>query len=332
MEKQNKKDGKSGVKYGIVIVCTGFFGVINLCWNTLPLPKANTNDKSRIRRRKESAGMITASVVLYNTPEQFFWKFYQSYEPGSNRKLYIIDNSERETFYCRAIVNENVSYTFNNRNLGYGKAHNIGIRKAIKEHSDYHLVVNSDVWFDSSVLDALQKYADQHRDVVYILPQVRYPNGNIQCLCKLLPTPFDLFLRRFLPDTKLTRRWNDKYTLKCFGYKKIINPPCLSGCFMFLRTAALEENHMEFDERFFLYFEDFDFIRRLHRIGKTIFFPNVEITHRQESGSYKNCKLLLQHIKSAWRYFNKYGWFVDGERSVMNKRILKELEKFNIES
>ena len=269
--------------------------------------------------------MITASVVIYNTPYQMFWELYQSYKPDENRKLYIIDNSQTETSYCRTIEDKNVEYFFNNKNIGYGAAHNIGIRQAFQDHSEYHLVLNPDIQFDRSIVDSLQSYADKHQDVVYMLPKVLYPDGSIQYLCKLLPTPFDLLLRRFLPDTKFTRKWNDKYILKDSGYAQIINPPCLSGCFMFLRTSALQQNQLEFDERFFLYCEDFDFMRRLHRIGKTIFYPNVAIIHKHERSSYKSWKMLLQHMKSACIYFNKYGWFVDRERRIMNRRILEEL-------
>ena len=37
--------------------------------------------------------------------------------------------------------------------------------------------------------------------------------------------------------------------------------------------------------------------------------------------------MLFTHIKSAIRYFNKFGWFFDKERRTMNKAILKEIEE-----
>ncbi len=268
--------------------------------------------------------MITASVVLYNTPYLVFWELLQSYKPDADRKLYIIDNSNMETAYCKEIENETIQYCFNGKNLGYGAAHNIGIRQALAEHSEYHLVLNPDIKFDSSIIDVLKNYADRHKDVVYMLPKVLYPNGEIQYLCKLLPTPLDLIGRRFLPK-KLTQRRNDRYILKSSGYDKIINPPCLSGCFMFMRTSVLKEKRLEFDERFFLYCEDFDLMRRLHAVGKTIYYPKVQIVHNHEQDSYKNWKMLFTHMKSACIYFNKYGWFVDKERRDMNRRILEEL-------
>ena len=37
-------------------------------------------------------------------------------------------------------------------------------------------------------------------------------NGELQYLCKLLPTPSDLIFRRFLPKTKKTEEKNDQKT------------------------------------------------------------------------------------------------------------------------
>lgn len=270
--------------------------------------------------------MITASIVLFNTPVNQINTVLDSYAPSSNRKLYLIDNSNcfNEDYLFLSNI-YGVEYVFNNKNVGYGQAHNIAIKKAIQEKSDYHIVLNPDLKFESWIVNRLEEYADAHLDVVYMLPKVKYPNGEIQYLCKLLPTPLDLFLRRFLPQNKSVIKRNDKYTLKNFGYNRIINPPCLSGCFMFMRTSVLEQYSLFFDNRFFMYFEDFDLIRRLHRIGKTIYYPDVEIIHNHMQMSYKNMGMLRMHIISACKYFNKYGWFFDGERKKVNKIILNEI-------
>ena len=105
-----------------------------------------------------------------------------------------------------------------------------------------------------------------------------------------------------------------------------MNIPILSGCFMFLRTEALEKVGL-FDEQFFMYMEDFDLNRRIHRAYKTVFFPEAVVVHEYQKASYKNIKLLKAHIKSAIYYFNKYGWFFDKERKIINARTLQEIEK-----
>lgn len=273
--------------------------------------------------------MITASIVLYNTDIKLLKRVIDSYSPGTERRLYLIDNSSNK---CTSIYDDNeyidyIDYIYVGKNIGYGSGHNIGIQKAIKEKSKYHVVLNPDLVFESSVIDELEKYADLNEDVVYMLPKVTYPNGELQYLCKLLPTPFDLIFRRFLPNKGIIKKMNDRYILKDSGYNKIMNPPCLSGCFMFMRTKTLEENELYFDERFFMYCEDFDLMRRLHRVGKTLFYPYVTIIHDHARASYKNKKLLFEHIKSACKYFNKYGWMFDKERNVENKFMLNATRK-----
>ena len=199
------------------------------------------------------------------------------------------------------------------------------LHKAIENGSDYHVVLNPDIEFKQDVLSKLITFMDAMPDAVYVLPKVVYPNGKLQYLCKLLPTPIDLILRRFLPKTKWTQKKDAYYSLQHSGYDKIMNPPCLSGCFMFMRLKALKENNIFFDENYFMYCEDFDLIRRLHRIGKTLYYPKVTIIHNHTKESYKSKKMLFAHIQSAVKYFNKFGWFFDAERERMNTRILREI-------
>ena len=270
--------------------------------------------------------MLTASIVLFNTPHVQINTVMQSLiDSRCVEKLYVIDNSPNDKFRILEKTIPVVRY-IHNANLGYGASHNIAIKEAIEEGSDYHVVLNPDVYFSEEVLPTLIHYMDDHPDTVYLLPKVLYPNGEIQYLCKLLPAPFDLIFRRFFSG-KLAEKRNYKYTLRQSGYNKIINPPCLSGCFMFLRVATLRKYQLFFDERFFMYCEDFDLMRRLHRVGKTVFFPDVSIIHDHGKESYKNKKMLMAHIKSAIKYFNKWGWFFDKERKEMNKRVLSEIEE-----
>lgn len=268
--------------------------------------------------------MITGSIVIFNSSEELVENVIRSFNPCKERKLFIIDNSEEKT---ELYLNKtDIEYIYNGENLGYGAGHNIGIRKAIEEDANYHIILNPDISFVPDIIDELADYADENEGVVYILPKVVNADGNIQYLCKLLPTPFDLIFRRFFPKTKRIEKRNDRYILKKSGYCTIMNPPCLSGCFMFMRVSTLKKYDLKFDERFFMYCEDFDLIRRLHRVGKTIYYPDATIMHMHEKESYKNMKMLRIHMKSACQYFHKYGWLFDKERNEMNERVLREIQ------
>ncbi|MEZ0322734.1 MAG: glycosyltransferase family 2 protein, partial [Hydrogenothermaceae bacterium] len=199
------------------------------------------------------------------------------------------------------------------------------LRKSIEENIPYHLVLNPDVYFGDGVLEELYNFMEANQDVGLVMPKVLYPNGEIQYLCKLLPTPIDVFGRRFLnfgPLKKFVEKRNYIYELRFTGYNKIMDVPYLSGCFMFLRTETLKEVGL-FDEKIFMYFEDTDLSRRIHKKYRTVYYPNVHIYHEYAKGSYKSKKLLMYHIQSAIYYFNKWGWVFDKEREEVNKKILK---------
>jgi len=221
-------------------------------------------------------------------------------------------------------MDSRIEYVFNNENLGYGRAHNIALKKSIEKSTPYHIVLNPDICFDSGVLQVLYKYMEENYDIGNIMPQVKYPNGDIQHLCKLLPTPIDLIFRRFIPLKDWKDKRNEKFELHFTGYKLIANVPSLSGCFMFLRTSVLKEVGI-FDENIFMYLEDTDLNRRIHGKYKTIYYPKIEIIHEYAKESYVNKKLLMYHIKSAIYYFNKWGWLFDVERGEINSKCLKEL-------
>ena len=274
---------------------------------------------------------ITASIVLYNTPRSQIDSVLKSvFESGCVEILYIIDNSPSDRWRILENRNEKNSCKntkiryIHNENLGYGASHNLAMQEAIEGGSVYHIVLNPDIRFGAEVLPILTDFMEENKDASYVLPKVVYPDGEIQYLCKLLPTPGDFIFRRFLPKN-WGRKRNDRYCLKMSGYNRVMNPPCLSGCFMFLRLSTLQKYNIFFDEGYFMYCEDFDLMRRLHRVAKTLYYPNVQIIHDHQKESYKSRKMLIAHIKSAMRYFGKYGWWFDRERKEMNERVLREI-------
>jgi GT2 family glycosyltransferase len=274
---------------------------------------------------------LNISIVLYHNKEGQIKKAIESVlNTDLDVNLYLVDNSSTDSLRDLEMIDKRTKYIFNNSNLGFGKAHNIALKKSIEKNIPYHLVLNPDVYFEKGVLEELYKFMESNKDVGLVMPKVLYPNGDIQYLCKLLPTPFDLFGRRFLnfgPFKKIVEKRNEIYELRFTGYDKIIEVPYLSGCFMFIRTEVLKKVGL-FDERFFMYLEDTDLSRRIHRVSKTIYYPEVSIYHEYGKGSYKNPKLLKYHLDSAIKYFNKYGWLFDKERDEINKKTLEKLGYF----
>lgn len=266
---------------------------------------------------------ITASIVIYKNDLRLLRNAAESFlNSTGNSVLYLIDNSPTDHF-SRYFQHPRIHYVFNNKNIGFGAGHNLALREILRSNlSDYHVVLNPDVYFEKEVMQKIFHFMEAHAQVGLVMPKVLYPDGRLQPLCKLLPSPVTLFTRRFLQFyPSWSNRLNHWYEMHFTGYDKIMDVPFLSGCFMFLRVKALQEVGL-FDERIFLYTEDTDLTRRIHRRYRTVFYPEAVIYHYNARGSYKNALKLMHHIFSAITYFNKWGWFDDVERKDINERIL----------
>lgn len=266
--------------------------------------------------------MLNVSIVLYRPDwEQVSALTHALLQSQRVNRVYWIDNSPQAAEQL-PLQSERIQYQHNPTNLGYGAAHNIAIRESIYDNIPFHLVINPDIILDAKELDRMLDFVSQNPLVGSLMPKVTYPNGQLQYLCKLLPTPLDVFGRRFLPSSWIAQR-NHQYEMRASGYDKIMNIPYLSGCFMLLRTEAVKQARL-FDERFFMYPEDMDLTRRIHRNYLTVYFPHATIIHNHEKASYKSLKMLWIHMVNMCRYFNKWGWFRDKERQLFNDTAIRE--------
>lgn len=274
---------------------------------------------------------LSCSIVLYNNSEQEISRVIEcSKSSFPAAAIYLIDNSATNKLGILAKQFE-CFYIHEKSNVGFGAAHNIAIKKSLDAGFKYHLILNPDIYFFDMVLPDLIDFLDQNPQVGFVMPKILYPNGDLQYLCKLLPTPIDLIFRRFFPGFYKKAGLLSRYELHDSRYDHTMMVPSLSGCFMLLRSDVLRRVG-GFDEKFFMYLEDIDLCRRIAKIADTVYYPDVAVFHEFAKGSYKSIKLLKYHIKSALYYFNKWGWFFDSERKLVNKKALariRALSEFN---
>ena len=268
--------------------------------------------------------MITASIVTFHTSHSDLSRLIDCVLSSAIEILYIIDNSSNDELREFVKNKSRVCY-IHSINLGYGSGHNIAIKKALEDGADYHVVINPDIYWKGDVIAQLSSFMDEHKDCGLVMPKIVYPNGETQFLCKLLPTPFDLLLRRFSPFKSSNESHDHHYELRWSGYDKVMEVPSLSGCFMFMRCSVLKEVG-GFDQRYFMYAEDLDLCRRIGEVSKTLFYPFVEVVHEYEKGSYKNGKLLRYHVTSVIKYFNKWGWVYDSKRNSKNRYCTQQIK------
>lgn len=248
----------------------------------------------------------TASLVLYNNSPQMLLDVLQGLTPSAF--VTIVDNSP--TPVLQPVVNnmKMVAYRHAGKNLGYGKGHNLALK--LSPPSDYHLIVNPDIFVEPAAVEQMLAFMCQHADTGMLSPGFLHGDGSPQHLNRRSPTVLDLALRR-LPDGLLTRCMRERirhHEMRAVCGVDVYDAESLSGAFMLCRRDVLE-GVGGFDPRYFMYFEDFDLCRSFRGQGfRTVCYPAVSVEHRWERASSREIRMTLVHIQSMILFFNKWGW------------------------
>lgn len=264
---------------------------------------------------------LTISLVLFQNKEEKLLELLNSLRESTVKwELVVYDNSPTNIL-SSLFQGSNIQYLHDPRNIGFGKGHNKAFSQ-IKNIAEYHLIVNPDISFGPLVLEKMLDKMKRNENIGILAPKVLFPDGNLQRTARLLPTPLDFFIRRFCPLSKLQDKINERYEIYSYDYSYPIEIPFISGCFMLLRSKFFE-NLGGFDERFFMYTEDIDLTRRMMHHASTVLDPSFFVYHEYERGSHKNSRLLFIFLKSAFQYFNKWGWIFDNARREVKAKEFK---------
>jgi hypothetical protein len=234
-------------------------------------------------------------------------------EKAGAAKIFIVDNSppalrsdsERGTDVPREISSM-VDLQCTGRNLGFGRAQNIAIRRSIESYK-YHLICNPDITLSDGAISSIVDFMEANPDVGLCMPKLVGPDGEMQYCCRRSPVAMDYVSQLVLPGSWGKGR-RDALEMRSHNYDERMEVQCLSGCFMFFRNDVLRKLG-GFDERFFLYFEDFDLSRRAQMSAKNIYFPSTWVIHERQSAHRRSWRLKMVFVLSAFRYFAKWGWF-----------------------
>ncbi|EFK10936.1 glycosyltransferase, group 1 family protein [delta proteobacterium NaphS2] len=199
----------------------------------------------------------------------------------------------------------------NDRNLGFAKA----VNRAIKNGTaPYVLILNPDTLVLPGLLDVSLGYMENHPEVGVLGPRILDSDGVIQGSARSFPNLLTAlfgrrsFLSKILPHNPITRE--NILTAQSDG----MNPmevDWVSGAGMLVRRDAINDVG-PLDERFFMYWEDADWCRRMWRKGwKVIYFPEAAMIHHVGVSSESNIfRSVLEFHRSIYRLFDKHaeGW------------------------
>lgn len=253
---------------------------------------------------------LSISIVVYRNYEDVL-RAIDSIEKNTTKdikkQIYIIDNSEfeddnkyKKDFLSSIGENKEITYIDPHVNLGFGKGHNYILNEI---NSEYHAFLNPDVVLENDAFAALlNMFTDE--TVGMVIPRIVNQKGEILPVYRRDITVTDMLIRIFF--SFMFKKRQAFHTLQDQDYDKSFDVPFGQGSFLVIRTKLLKKLE-GFDERFFMYLEDADLCKRVNKVSRLVYCPEAIVMHKWEKGSHKNPKLLLTHLSSMVKYFNKWG-------------------------
>ena len=187
-------------------------------------------------------------------------------------------------------------------NRGMGGGNNTGMRAA---DARYFFLLNSDAWVVGDGLDRLVEFADAHPDAAVVGPRLRNVDGSLQRSVRGEPTLWRLateylFIRKLAPRS---RRLNPLYA-GGFDHDEVTEAEWLFGPALLVRREAADAVGL-FDEDFFMFSEEVDWMTRFRRAGwKVLFFPGAEVVH--VGGASHGGTLYVENLRGHLRWFDKH--------------------------
>jgi len=254
---------------------------------------------------------ISITTVLYNNQVEAVQKLVKNILMATKGfeqvDYYLVNNSIDNkvlTNYLNGLDRKHSVHVITpSENKGFGAGNNLVIPIL---RSDYHLLVNPDVFVKSSnEIINMVHFMDTHKEYGLLSPLIKFPNGEVQHLLKRESTVLDMVLR-FTGLPFFSKR-KERFVNLPDGYRSLHEASNVPGSFMLFRTNIFRDIR-GFDERYFLYMEDSDITKKVNAVSKTIFYPNACVYHEWQRENKKSVHGVVQMMSSTIKYFNKWGW------------------------
>jgi len=235
---------------------------------------------------------------------------------GIEFEVIIIDNASIDG--SQQMLKEDfsqVNLIENKKNLGFGKANNLGAKIAMGK---YLFFLNSDCILIENTVKAFYDFmevnnADGSIGVIGSMlfdktmntntSYQKFPTKTSEIKCLFIK----LFNSYFHTNISLPKNYN--YRLSKFNNEVEF----ISGADMFMLKNKFDE-FKGFDERFFLFYEETDLQKRMSKIGlKRIILRNQKIIHLEGCSSKTISPSLISAIlyrDSMYKYFRKHSSFI----------------------
>lgn len=195
---------------------------------------------------------------------------------GVTSQVIVVDNASQDGS-VEAVAERfpQVELVASDRNLGFGAANNVGMRRGAGR---YVLLLNSDAFVEPTAIGELIDYLENHPQAAMVGPKLLNADGSTQRSCFRYPTP----ARAWLENTGIARLFKSRSRLgdyRNWAHDEAGAVDWAVGACLLVRRQVIDQVG-GFDERFFMYAEETDWQKRIRDAGWTIHFtPEARVTH-----------------------------------------------------
>lgn len=252
---------------------------------------------------------LTVVIVNYNVKyylEQCLVSLYQAINDIFS-EVVVVDNASTDG--SKEYITErfpNLTYIYNEENVGFARANNQAMRKA---KGEYILLLNPDTLLPATNIVEVLRFMDTHSDAGACGVKMLAPDGHFLPESKRgYPSPLTSFwkltgMHRCFPNNPRF----DRYYLSRLDENSIHSVPVLAGAYMMLRKKALDRSGL-LDEDFFMYGEDIDLSCRITKSGyKNYYLPYPILHYKGESTSKESYRYVHVFYGAMDIFFRKHG-------------------------
>jgi GT2 family glycosyltransferase len=243
-------------------------------------------------------------IVSHETREDLLTCLASIFEssPRGLGRVFVVDNASTDgSPQAVAARWPSVDLTVLDRNLGFGAANNLALRRAT---APLVLLLNSDTVVPPGAVDVLVDRLEA-RGATAAGPRLRDGAGRIELSFGAMLSPGAEGVQKvrgivFRAEAGWARRYADRLTAEERWVDWVTG-----ACLLVRREAALEAGL--FDERFFLYEEDVDFCAALRaRGGRILFTPAADVTHLRGRSSHGPSDGASHYDRSHVAFYEKH--------------------------
>ncbi len=257
-----------------------------------------------------SSGPLVSVVIVSWNSRQLLQRCLASFRHWVQlpHEIIVVDNASTDQTPTMVEAEfPDVQLIVNRTNRGFAAANNQGFAIAAGQ---FIVCLNPDTELTEDLLTPLVDYAQTHPTVAFIGPEILNSDGSHQMSVRNFPGWGDqvitlLKLRHLLRQTPVMRRY-----LADPGAGQqtpIMVDQIMGACMLFPRWVL--ETLGDFDEGYWIWFEEVDWCQRAHRAGYgVVYLPTAHLVH-WGGASFSQVLSLRKHVwllRSLARYAKKY--------------------------